>query len=560
MNSSNAHQPSRHYLQVNVQPTSRVIATGQITTGTVQGRQPASCEPTIQVAGATESNSPGRRSLDNPLQGRLHAPHSALAPHLPHAARRSVEGRPQAHAEHPQPEPFLATASSHPDLSTCANPQPREIDFADQITSPLVAAQHILDALKTRVAYSGHLSREDSQYLSAANTQIQLVTQWAKQIAHFQPGSNSSSSPLIRRRFHPQNWRSVLARTFDTIADAKSVQLTWQGWNDDLPLLYTDYQRLSRALFHLLVGTVTSCRANDTISITAAWHHLQSQRLVISIEDQGPEMPSRLLKIANDTSEDVLELADSGLHIAKSLVRSLGGSLSAHICAGGGNVISLALPIDEVASLVRSWIFQNANRQTVVGPCRVSIYAVRATEQSTELLNAQLQSAADLRQIVYRVSSDRWIVIELKSSSIPPYSTVVNQVWQQSAQPMRDGVAPTNTPCACQCVLTSGSFALVKSATMDPMLSGLPQIIEQVSAAMRKLISGHKLLVENVELDQPATQAITRSTSVAAAQPSRGKIVRPDDAQPGAQVVSEIVKQWKVVQAKLARLNDKLPQ
>ncbi len=126
----------------------------------------------------------------------------------------------------------------------------------------------------------------------------------------------------------------------------------------DLPLIYTDADRLSQVLFNLAGNAVKYVGEGGDVLLRAEIEgrpESESSRLVISVEDNGPGIvPEDLEKIFDEFqrgrgAEGTTKGAGLGLAIASRLTRLLGGEIGVESVLGEGSVFSLRFPMHALA-------------------------------------------------------------------------------------------------------------------------------------------------------------------------------------------------------------------
>lgn len=116
----------------------------------------------------------------------------------------------------------------------------------------------------------------------------------------------------------------------------------------DLPLIYTDADRLSQVLFNLAGNAVKYVGEGGDVLLSA---RLSEANLVLSVKDNGPGIvPDDLEKIFDEFqrgrgAEGTAKGAGLGLAIASRLTRLLGGTISVESALGEGSVFSLRFPM-----------------------------------------------------------------------------------------------------------------------------------------------------------------------------------------------------------------------
>ena len=161
----------------------------------------------------------------------------------------------------------------------------------------------------------------------------------------------------------PVDVAAVIDHTINALqpeAISGGVELT-STLEPDLPLIYTDPDRLSQVLFNLAGNAVKYVGANGVVQVRAKIESTGEQdgapngsRLVISVTDNGPGIvPEDLDKIFDEFqrgrgAEGVAKGAGLGLSIAARLTRLLGGEIGVHSELGTGSTFYLRFPMRAV--------------------------------------------------------------------------------------------------------------------------------------------------------------------------------------------------------------------
>ncbi|HAC90745.1 MAG TPA: hypothetical protein DCF63_08940 [Planctomycetaceae bacterium] len=430
--------------------------------------------------------------------------------------------------------------------------------IANEIRVPLRLAASTVLAFAQQMQSNCHFTVEDALRLSIANANLQMVGRWMESLGLTRIGQHQlSGSGVTRCRFRLAEWRGAIARTLEELAAQQQVKLDWIGWDMALPDLYLDPARLSRLLFHLTIHAVAATEPGGKVVIRAGWKDRLSERIVIWVEYLGQGLSPELMRCINRVAPWQELPVGTSLNMAAKLIGEIGGSVSAQTGSRGGNSIGILLPVDQCNSLVRSWLTQNAISQTRPGQQYVNVYAVGCQAENAQTFNAALQSAATPKQFVYQVTTARWLVLEIKSASGSPESMLMVAL-QKTLGAMSHKLGKWQS----QSVFRSSLFTFENLLTSEDADARLPQLASQIAKRMQQLIGDHELITQPITLDQlsqPNSQTHIPSTVFdnQTASKKKAAATNKEDA-PGQQVVSDIVKQWKLVQSKLAQLHDQL--
>ena len=335
-------------------------------------------------------------------------------------------------------------------------------EAAHDIRAPIAVAQQIISAVSQRVRRAGQFSTAESDLLDEAQLRLMQANQWTEGIlvqqslAHGQPVN-------VRRRFYPLQWLRGIQPLLNSLAIEHGVRLAWLGWDRSLPRMYLDAHHLSRAVLNLVSNAIQASQPGRQVSVQVVWQTHVTQRLVITIEDQGSGLSDELLQQINAPAAMSLEnpcasYAGIGLKTATTLVRALGGSITAQSRAAGGTRFRLMLPVDNYHSLIHSWLQQNgvgaampATSAELTNP-RITIHALRSSagedaKSMWQTIDARLQRAANSNELVYRVASDRWLWLSLQPATAPG---VIPHSLSQVLRDLRERDNSWNRPLDCR--------------------------------------------------------------------------------------------------------------
>lgn len=442
------------------------------------------------------------------------------------------------------------------------------IQLATDIRGPLAAAHRIVSELSHQVRFNSFLSVDDADRLAGASNKLDLIAQWTDSILLTRK-VDEGGVEIIRSRFAPVQWMNSVRELLDKIALPKRIQIEWIGWDTELPCLYLDPNHLTRAIVNLLANAAAASELGGKIIIRANWQNNVTQRLMVTIEDNGIGLPANLMKMLNSSSVDnLLPTKGIGLQTARQLITSIGGLIAAQHGTNGGTIVRVSLPVDTYTSMIRAWMLQNATLAPNNSLYRVSLFAVRSAMSQCDAFNIHLQRAATAKQFVYRVAENRWLILELKAAHERSDSTLMAAAERFVPMDLQD-----SQPWLSQSVFNSEEFVLDGLLGRSESTLRLPQLTEQLAAKFAELLNHKKPAIDTLTINGTEIPAphVTRFISTLEFQPaaSNQQPAQPADQelmstsatpnlignqQPGASTVSEIVKQWKLVQAKLSAI------
>jgi signal transduction histidine kinase len=301
-------------------------------------------------------------------------------------------------------------------------------EAAHDVRAPIAVAQQILASVVDRIRSGANLTSADQGMLTEASHRLTQAQHWAegilteRRLEHGQPAN-------IRRRFYPHQWLVEHQPVLNSLAAQHRVQLVWIGWDRSLPRLYLDPTHLSRVVLNLVTNAIRASQPGNQVEIQVAWLTNVTQHFQITVQDSGCGLPVELLRQINanqlwPANTSGVEAGGMGLRTVKALARAMGGTLSARAVPAGGTQFCLSLPVDNYHSLIRGWIRQNIDLTPMEQrhwPHQIAIYALRGSRPTppapatppldcpSAQLDAQLQRAASVKDLVYRVAHDRWL-------------------------------------------------------------------------------------------------------------------------------------------------------
>jgi PAS domain S-box-containing protein len=119
---------------------------------------------------------------------------------------------------------------------------------------------------------------------------------------------------------------------------------------EDVPPVLANEARLGQVFLNLLLNAAQALpeRAADSHEVRVSTELHDAARVVVEVSDTGPGIPERMLERIFDpyfTTKPVGVGTGLGLSIGRSIVTSLGGTLTAANAPGGGAVFRVTLPV-----------------------------------------------------------------------------------------------------------------------------------------------------------------------------------------------------------------------
>lgn len=283
--------------------------------------------------------------------------------------------------------------------------------MSDDIYPMLSQASEILKSVVNRLQQSTYLSKADLNSLTGEVYRLGMLANWSDSASlHACPGR--IGIPQVRRRFQPLDFKQAISPTTAHLCTTHSVQLEWQGWQQELPSLYVDPYHLSRAIVNVLASLCAVSYRGETIRIQAVAPRTQDQEFTIQILTSQRQLSWEATRLINASQEwTPTRVSDRGFLAAKRLIRAVGGRLSAVQDSKEGLVLRISVPSDCPCCLLKSWTAQ------LSAVCRakanqVNLYAVRCGQESADRMNDFLHQRATKYDLVLRVTSNRWLIFQ----------------------------------------------------------------------------------------------------------------------------------------------------
>lgn len=435
-------------------------------------------------------------------------------------------------------------------------------DAAHDIRAPIATAQQILASVLDRSRAGEIMTERDVRLLVGANQRLMQANRWSEEILTERNLSHRMIAN-IRRRFYPEQMRRGIQPLLASVAEEHRVQLEWLGWDRSMPRLYVDPDLLSRVLMNLVTNAVEASRPDGSVVIRIVWQNNVTQRLMITVEDQGVGLDAQLMRQVNSSKPwpertAGTPLSGIGLRTAKTLLESMGGALSVQRGSMGGTTFRIALPIDDFRALVRSWIVQNAAIARRDQRTRLTMHSIKVSGMDSRLVDRELQRSAATNSFVYRIAADHWLWLSLFDSV---NSECTDDIYATARRLSEIGKrSDEQSTCDAEMFFSMSDLPFgnlhnsgeqgrqlpyltqLISSQVDQQLAGrVPPIDEILSTehSSMKIASPLKGATESV--DQPSEQAAQSELSV--------------QSDPANATISEIAKQWRMIHSKLERLH-----
>lgn len=456
--------------------------------------------------------------------------------------------------------------------------------LAFDLQKPLSAAHRALQSIADKLRNNNHVSLEDARLLNATAHNLSLLSNWTDDVLLGQ-STLQGECRLIRRRMRIMDWRAALGGLLESVAQQHSVHLEWIGWETTLPNLYLDPSLINKSFTNLASYLMHLLPSGGTLRISAGQLSGQSRHLRCTMEANSDILSTEMIQLINGSSHHISPSVQvTAIVTAKKLIEAHGGSLTAHRDLRGGCDLRITLPIDSAPSLVCSWLITNFQRGTFADQCFAHLYAVKLDGGEAESANIYLQKAAGHRALVIRVTSSRWLILELKnldqlSSSSDTIHAAMFSRRSAGAKMDRAPVADGHRDIDAgsdkfnfleQLVYRTQAISGDSLWANDSSNCRLPYLLEEIASKTHELMSRQQLVFDGYS---PCVDNATirdshpHSLPLSEAFDGKGISIFADSAppcpasvskEPGAQLVGEIIRQWKIVQEKLAALNGNL--
>jgi hypothetical protein len=447
----------------------------------------------LPAASETDHSTSISRSTVLHRMDTLHAPH--LDPSsIPKKADRLVQSSSQS-------------ATVRPDLNVEGHLRRLVERMADDLHPQLAQGSRLLASTIHRLTSGAPLSRADLHWLQGEAQRLAMLAAWSD-TAELYGFVAKKSLPLVRRRFAASDLRDAFAESLSYLCAVQGVRLIWEGWNSTLPNLYLDPRWLLRAIENIVASLALTAQASDSIKIKTVLNSPSSEKFKIDIEAPRSHISWETARLVNG-SRDWLptKLCERGFLAGKHLTALSGGRLSAVQSGGKGTVFQIAVPTANPRSIVASWSMQLAGSLPNSNPHRIHLFALRCQSGNDDRVNSLLQQHANKRQLVIRISSNRWLIADWRAEQRASRSPSAG--GQLAADPMRNIsalLATVESEMAAppsmglnwlsHHVYHSKAFtpkeALIRSAGGRPLAA----IVDQLSLKITQLVQGQRLIVE----------------------------------------------------------------
>ena len=116
---------------------------------------------------------------------------------------------------------------------------------------------------------------------------------------------------------------------------------------DSLPPVMADPVRLTQALLNVVINAIQAVERKGRVEVSAG---VTDGRVSVVVSDNGPGIPpEKLASIFDPYFTTKTEGSGLGLWIAQQIVTAHGGSLRAENAPAGGAIVTMLLPLKEVA-------------------------------------------------------------------------------------------------------------------------------------------------------------------------------------------------------------------
>lgn len=469
--------------------------------------------------------------------------------------------------------------------------------LAYDLQNSLAVAGQTLQAIARKVQSNNHLSLDDARQLMSTADNIGILSNWSDNLLLSLKALHGKCH-LIRRRFRVRDWQITLSNLLEGMARQREVQIEWFGWTDGLPNLYLDPMIATKAFYNLTSVVINLLPKGSCVRLYVGQKSTVSRHLMFTIQSDNDVLSHETIQIINGSARPSTHgIENIAIITAKKLVALHGGSLTAHRDLNGGCDLRITLPVDTAESLVSSWLITNFQLGSLSADCYVHLYAVKLDGGDAEQANVRLQQASGSRSLVIRVSKARWLILELKSagqhsSNSITASKVLSEFNNRDRlfAPAQDygnvsssGNASHQTAPVWLETLVYRTARINQNTLWNGASSNrrLPQLVEDIATKTQVLLSRQALIVDGLlsssstgqsefaqkvmqdtsksieRADRSDTKLVRIASTVPAPHTTR-PIAQGSSEAPGTQVVSEIIRQWKIVQAKLSELNGKL--
>lgn len=217
--------------------------------------------------------------------------------------------------------------------------------LAHEIKNPLTPIQLSAERLHRKLA--GELSADSANFLQRmTNTIVQQVDNLKSMVNAF---SDYARAPSLHLQAVDLN---ALVQEIAELyrQNERQAQIDLQ-LATDLPMLHLDIHRIRQLLVNLLKNALEALeeqRINPASVILKTQYLVESQHVLLSVQDNGAGIPSALLpRLFEPYVTSKHKGTGLGLAIVKKIVEEHGGHLSARNHESGGAILSVKFPVNQ---------------------------------------------------------------------------------------------------------------------------------------------------------------------------------------------------------------------
>ena len=222
-------------------------------------------------------------------------------------------------------------------------------DVAHDLRTPLMVITGYLEALS-----DGTLQPTPARF-QAMNNEATLLKRLIEDLRTLSL-ADAGELKLIMEQVQPRDLLQQVKQSFEPIAQQQEVTLTVNS-DDTLPDLQIDRERMAQVLGNLVSNALRYTPQGGSITLSATLSAAsQPDALQLKVQDTGtgidpeklPNIFERFYRI-EESRHQISDESGLGLAIAKSIVESHGGTISAASQPGVGTVMTIKLPLRKAA-------------------------------------------------------------------------------------------------------------------------------------------------------------------------------------------------------------------
>lgn len=257
-------------------------------------------------------------------------------------------------------------------------------DTAHDLRSPLAAARELVQLVADGI--EGPVTDKQRQHLESVVSRCNDMQRLIDDMLHFEPSRNGMPK-IARQWISPSTFPGSVQATVSSQLAQRSNSLKWIGFEDELPPVYGDSDKLSRVLVNLITNANQVVQEGETISVRSEIART-GDRMRFSVEDAGVGM--------NDSQIDQLARRGfsgyGGQGLGLAICRQIAGMhftrIGVESAVNEGSRFSIELPTGGPSAVIDAFARWRETMMPSAGQTSIA-------EEETSLLKDDPESSAD---------------------------------------------------------------------------------------------------------------------------------------------------------------------